>query len=307
MIKIFLFHRVSPLRDSMWDPMDPKLFEQIIRYLSKQYLCVKLEDYFRNKVYFQNSKKQLCAIVFDDGYKDFLEYALPILKKHNVSSSMYIVTDCVNSQLPPWTYQLDYCFNHSKHLTIKIETDLLPTTMRHTTWANNAERIHFGKNLKPILKKITNTNRLSIFNEVVTQLNDVELPKNLLMNWAEINEIITDGVEVGSHTHSHPLLASIEDDQLIKKELSNSFELIKENCGIEPYTISYPIGSYDARVMSISKEVGYKIGLAVDQAFYNEGEHNIFAIPRVELYNEPYWKAQIRISGLYQKLKNFVK
>jgi len=52
---------------------------------------------------------------------------------------------------------------------------------------------------------------------------------------------------------------------------------------------------------------GYKFGLAVNQKFYNSVTDDLFAIPRVELYNEPMWKCKLRISGIYNWIRNKVK
>jgi peptidoglycan/xylan/chitin deacetylase (PgdA/CDA1 family) len=77
--------------------------------------------------------------------------------------------------------------------------------------------------------------------------------------------------------------------------------------GEKPVTISYPIGSWDERVVNASAKAGYQFGLAVEQRFYKPDTDNLFTIPRVELYNEAWWKARLRISGLYQTVKKLVR
>src|SRR6185295_15759100 len=99
-MKVFLFHRVSPERDILWDPIAPAAFERMIRFISKNYQVVELEKTILGA---QQSKttKPLAAIVFDDGYKDFAEFSWPVLKKYHCPCSMYVVTNCVEEQLPP--------------------------------------------------------------------------------------------------------------------------------------------------------------------------------------------------------------
>ena len=121
-IKIFLFHRVSPQRDILWDPIAPEKFDQIIRFISKNYEVVQLEKAILEPP--RKTDKPFAAFVFDDGYRDFILYALPILKKYNCPTSMYVVTDCIEQQLPPWTYILDYHFIHSKILKLQLDTAL---------------------------------------------------------------------------------------------------------------------------------------------------------------------------------------
>jgi peptidoglycan/xylan/chitin deacetylase (PgdA/CDA1 family) len=219
---------------------------------------------------------------------------------------MYIVSGCVQNQLPPWTYQLDNCLYHSRRLKIDIDASLLPEQLRKTQWDTVQQRVEYGRALKISMKQMSNEHRVAVLNQVLRELADVEVPRGLMLNWDEINQIITAGVEVGAHTHTHPLLASIADDASIKAELLQSYDLIQQHCRIAPYAISYPIGSYDQRVRDISREVGYQIGLAVNQKFYDDQRDDLFAIPRTELYNEHFIKARLRISGVYQKMKEIL-
>ena len=67
------------------------------------------------------SDKKIATILFDDGYKDNIEYAVPILEKHNCPASFYIVTDCINKNIPTWTYLLDHTLQQTKISTISVD------------------------------------------------------------------------------------------------------------------------------------------------------------------------------------------
>ena len=43
--------------------------------------------------------------MFDDGYKDNIEYAAPILRQFKCPASFYVVTDCIDRNVPTWTYR----------------------------------------------------------------------------------------------------------------------------------------------------------------------------------------------------------
>jgi peptidoglycan/xylan/chitin deacetylase (PgdA/CDA1 family) len=303
---IFLFHRISPERDKLWDPLSPERFDEILNYLKSKFEIHQIENLLTDN--FQaRTKKQLASIVFDDGYKDYIEYALPILNKHNLSASMYVVTDCVESGIPPWTYVLDNAIASTKKIKIDVDDSLLPEDLKNTTWKNEAEKIAFAKKLKPFLKIVSNSTRENIYRQVIKSIDDVHLPKNLMMNWDEINEIKTAKTIIGSHTATHPLLAKIETESEIENEINLSSDKIKEHTGESPLTISYPIGSFDERVKAISKKAGYKFGLAVEQKMYESEKHDLFAVPRIELYNEPMFKTKLRINGTLEKIKSALK
>ncbi len=306
-VKIFLFHRVSPVRDNMWDPIDPALFRKLIRYIYKNYSVFTVEELFLNYQNInKNIKKPLACITFDDGYKDFIDYALPILDELKLKSSMYIVSQCISSNLPPWTYIVDYLFVNSKKLNLNVLSNFIDFDKEQLVFSNFSERICFGKKLKPLMKKMPDSKRKLIYNQIVALFDDVEIPSNLMMNKDEIIEIFNEGVIIGSHSVSHPLLAQIEDENNIFYELKNSSDYINDITGSFPQTISYPVGSFDERVIEISKKVGYKLGLAVEQKPYIGNIEPNFLIPRIEAYNENYIKSILRLNGYIERIKKFL-
>ena len=116
-MRIFLFHRVSEIKDEFWPPMRPKTFQYLIKKFTKKYHVVNLEDYLRGKFDKQINHEKIASIVFDDGYKDFINYAFPILKKFQIKPSMYVVTNAVENNEPIWTYKVDKIIaNTSKSL-----------------------------------------------------------------------------------------------------------------------------------------------------------------------------------------------
>jgi peptidoglycan/xylan/chitin deacetylase (PgdA/CDA1 family) len=297
-IRNFLFHRVSDERDDLWPPMTPALFEKIIKSLTQTYKCVCLEEWLQ-KDDGDLAGKKLATVLFDDGYKDNSEYAAPILKKYNCPASFYIVTDCINKNIPTWTYLLDHALQRTKIPTISIDHSQAPGELKKITLADKA----MVKKIKPWMKKLANAHRVNVLNSILKQCNDIQSPQNKMMNWEDIRQLQQYGFHIGSHSHTHPMLAALEDERDILDELNLSASTIKEKLGKAPLTISYPIGSFDERVMRLARQAGYKYGLAVEQKFYRYEQDDVMAIPRVELYQEPWWKISLRLNGVYQKAK----
>jgi peptidoglycan/xylan/chitin deacetylase (PgdA/CDA1 family) len=305
-IKIFLFHRVSPVRDFLWNPMEPELFEKIIIHLNKNYELVPLEQTLLGN-YQPLGKKPLCAITFDDGYKDFLNYAFPVLQKYKAPSSMYVVTDCVDDDLPPWTYIINHLFINTSKLSIDLNLPDYPPSLHDRKWKTKEERISYAKKLSPFLKKIDYDEKKSIYQRIREEFNDVELPKGLMMSWNDIKEVHLNGCEIGSHSCSHPLLANKTNVDEIRKELTESGKKIESNINKFPLTISYPFGSYNETVKTIAQNAGYKIGVAVHPSTFDSSKHNLFEVPRIELYDEPFFKSRLRISGIIENINRMIK
>ena len=291
---ILLFHRVHPVRDVMWDPMDPKRFENILKFVKKNYTVLPLLEILDTKP--APIKKPLAAVTFDDGYKDFIEYSLPIMDRLKIPSSIYIVTDCISKNKPTWTFEVDYLFFNTNKLQIDwtIDTSFLPDDFKKDKFINKQELIAFCLKFKQYIKKIPEEKRRILLQDLLRSFNDVTIPADLMMSWKEVKQIINAGVEVGSHTVTHPPLATLSKADL-DKELQDSKAEFFNNTGINTRIISYPVGSYNQQVKEASLLAGYDFGLAVNHTIYDVNNRDTFEIPRIELYNEPFWKSWLRI------------
>jgi peptidoglycan/xylan/chitin deacetylase (PgdA/CDA1 family) len=300
MVRNFLFHRVNPVRDSLWDPMDVVLFDKCINYISRKYEVVLLEDLVTLNL--KKVKREFAAIVFDDGYKDNIQYAAPILEKYKCKASFHVVTDCIDNNVPTWTQELEHRFYFTNINTIDMTFDFLPAEYRVNNLPDKNARVGFVKKLKPFLKGISHEQRTKVLDRVTKTYTDVELP-SIMMNWQDLAELKNRGFYIGSHTNTHCMLGTMTNEEEIRDELQTSGKKIERHLGYFPKTISYPVGSYNEMTIKLSKEAGYTMGLAVKQRLYDPEKDNAFEIPRIELYNEPWWKTWLRITTVLEKIK----
>lgn len=304
MIRNFLFHRVNPKRDKLWDPMDVQLFNRCIKYISNKYDVMLFEDLVQSdKLY---TKNKIATIMFDDGYKDNIEYALPILEKYSCKASFYVVTDCIDKNTPTWTYILEHLFQYTSIDYIQIDFNFLPEELRVSKLNNSKERLHYVSILKPFLKKLDHNKREIVLNRISETYKDVSLPE-LMMNWEDLQQLKKSGYYIGSHTVTHCMLGTTDNEQQIMDELIISGKRIEEKLGYFPITISYPVGSYNQTTKKLSMEAGYKIGLAVKQNIYSPDKSDLFEVDRIELYNEPWLKTKLRISNRLENIKTLIR
>lgn len=299
LIRNYLFHRVSDETDNEWPPMKPILFDRIIRFFKKEYNVINLEEFLENSAAFLKSSKPLATVLFDDGYKDNIDFAAPILQKHNCPASFYVVTNSITRNNPTWTFLLDHILQKTRTRDINLDLSIVPGEFKSI---NLSDKTKMSK-VKPWMKTLSNTFRVQVLEEIKDQCPDVDIPYDKMMDWDDVRQLYKAGFSIGSHSHTHPILASLEDETEIEKELSISYEILTRELGKTPFTISYPNGGYDERVLRLSEKIGYKYGLAVETKFFRYGQDNLMAIPRVELYQEPWWKARLRMTSFYQSSK----
>jgi peptidoglycan/xylan/chitin deacetylase (PgdA/CDA1 family) len=83
------------------------------------------------------------------------------------------------------------------------------------------------------------------------------------------------GMEIGSHTMSHPDLRKLDDDALAE-ELSASKAAIEQVTQRRCRTFAYPFGLFDDRVERAVKAAGYELALT-----WQPGSWRPFAVPRL--------------------------
>jgi peptidoglycan/xylan/chitin deacetylase (PgdA/CDA1 family) len=79
------------------------------------------------------------------------------------------------------------------------------------------------------------------------------------MSWEALETLADAGWEVGSHTHSHPRLPTLHDDELAR-ELRESRDRIEARLARPCRSIAYPYGVCDHRVAEATRTAGYGFG-----------------------------------------------
>jgi peptidoglycan/xylan/chitin deacetylase (PgdA/CDA1 family) len=104
---VLMYHSVTnDRRDRSPWTVDLRRFEQQMRWLSRRGLQgVSMQEALRGRP--GSSGKRLIGLTFDDGYRDFLECALPVLERYDFTATAFVVAGCLGgksewSDRDPW-------------------------------------------------------------------------------------------------------------------------------------------------------------------------------------------------------------
>ncbi len=100
------------------------------------------------------------------------------------------------------------------------------------------------------------------------------------MGWDQMRALAERGIEIGSHTCSHPHLRSLGDAEL-ESELRDSRVRCEDELGRPCRFFAYPYGEHDARIQAAVLRAGYRAAFALRRG---ADTSNRFALPRVDLY-----------------------
>lgn len=221
------------------------------------------------------------AVTFDDGFRDTWEYAFPALQRHRIAATVFVTTGYVDSRRPFW-------FELAAHLMMKIEPRAIAVTGNGSTHLPlgpaPAQRRRSIRLLHAFLKSMSDERRETLMAEwserFAAHIDSAACESSWPLTWTQITQMAAAGIEIGSHTVTHPNLAQTTDEALAW-ELSESKRAIAERLQREPQVIAYPFGTagtYDDRVMRAAERAGFRLGVA-----YTQGPNWLDALTRFEL------------------------
>jgi peptidoglycan/xylan/chitin deacetylase (PgdA/CDA1 family) len=82
------------------------------------------------------------------------------------------------------------------------------------------------------------------------------------LSWPQLREIRLQGMEIGSHSRSHPHLDKINNPSFLWDQIYTSKQILERQLGAAVDEFAYPYGSYNATTSSIVRLAGYRAARA---------------------------------------------
>lgn len=106
------------------------------------------------------------------------------------------------------------------------------------------------------------------------------------LSWKDLQELVKQGVEIGSHTMTHPYLldrrrgeSEEQWTQRVRREISGAQKALQERLGVTPVLFAYPYGEFSPQLMKIVKSLGFLGALGQQSGVIAAGE-DLFCLPR---------------------------
>lgn len=295
---VFCYHRVIPEEIAKEELchralyVTPETFENHVKWMKKNGAIIGLDEFMAD------TRQRRFMVTFDDGWKDNLTYALPILKKYNATATIFITTRNIDHGELFWPEELGIQISTSLRVCTRdyVLSSLTTQIRRVINKYKLEEIISFNNNSTDLyylldrmiecLKMIPDSSRDNIISSLYVKLNIS--PKyegsELLLNWDDISFLSDEGISFGSHTHTHALLDRI-DNKTIDTELSRSKKILEQKIGKEINAFSYPNGYFQNQYIQKSlSQNGYKFAFTLERSPLNFD--NPFLIPRCLVYED---------------------
>jgi peptidoglycan/xylan/chitin deacetylase (PgdA/CDA1 family) len=288
---ILSYHRILPqgcddiafIQPGMY--VTSETFERQMEFISSHYHLINLEEGVKSC-----HLKNACMITFDDGWADNYKHAFPILKKHGIPATIFLVTNMIDTNKWPWPDRICY-YIHSIPLVSFV--DIFRSSLRkmgresYNIIGSSWNKWIISEMVLEYLKRLDSQALCSIMADLdfnFAQYKEKLSQKRPWLNWDEISEMAQHGISYGSHTHNHMILNQIPISEA-RRELVLSKEILGEKIGKPVTMFCYPNGNYNTALMRLVEECGYEIAVTTKRGSIDESD-SMLALKRIMIHND---------------------
>ncbi len=303
-VPILVFHKIIPEYDQIWPGIHPRLFEKMIVLLKKHYIIRPLSDLY-SFTGAEHSLAKTCFITFDDGYKDYLDYAYPILKRQQAPSALFILPYQITNKGHIWTSTIVFFIKHYSFQEIDEFLKQRNITIRYR---NSNDGFKLNLDITKHLCSMGQAERMAIVNDLRQKfMDDKRVIEHELLSFDELRLLDPELVTVASHSLTHPSFSNEHDIGLIESELKESKQIIEKETGQEVSAFAFPFASYNELSLSLSKKL-YKICFTaindfVDLRRLKEDKEYRYNLPRFNVHHDTAEEVFFLINGFHRWLK----
>lgn len=247
-----MYHRVlpadSPARATEQPAMyvSPQTLNLHLSELKRHVEIVHLEDWLRRARAGAPLPHLACAITFDDGWRDNLEFALPVLRRHGAPATIFLVSGYIGSTRQFWPGELTALVRRAfgqpesvvfpPALQSLVEPVLAEAGSRGELLATDTDRVIDGA------KRLDEALIRGLIAEAAAGCAHPADTREVL-DEEEIGQLAGTGlVRFGSHTATHYRLAGRLPPEILKREIVQSRARLQDICGQPIEVFCYPNG-----------------------------------------------------------------
>jgi peptidoglycan/xylan/chitin deacetylase (PgdA/CDA1 family) len=245
-------------------------------------------------------------ITFDDGYRNNLTYAAPILRTFGIPALITICPDYVGKNDLLWPTEIQWRVLWWPERVIPTPFPERVRQMPRTF----SKRLVLANSLREYCKRIPTR----LVDEYLVRLRQHPMKDPVeevhgFLSWDEVRRLRDFGFEIGSHTMTHPILTQLPPDS-VRSELRNSKRIIEQRIGCECTCFAYPNGSradFSPQIVSEVRRTGYEFAFSVmgHLAAPMDAPHVLDRIYVPAALSAPDFEA--RLSGLHSALKRVLR
>ncbi len=258
-----------------------RTLESHLDWIGRHYRFVDLDELGARMVSGDSSGKPVAAVTFDDGYRDFHDLALPLLRRKGIPAALFVVTDLVGTSRPQVHDSLFLLLARR----IARSMDSYPRRLQSFSGIRLPDVACLGpyQSTRILLETLP----LAAVERVIATLEAEDpLPPDMLetfqpVTWDMLLACRRAGIIVGSHTRTHILMPN-ESDARARHEALASREELERRLETPIWHFAYPSGIFNIRSVSAVEAAGYRFGYTT--CAHRSPDRSMLTIPRTLLW-----------------------
>jgi peptidoglycan/xylan/chitin deacetylase (PgdA/CDA1 family) len=258
-LSILIYHRVVPEPD----PLAPyevcaKEFDWQLALLERWFTVLPLREAAARLRNGTLPVRSAC-VTFDDGYADNVTVALPILRRRGLPATFFVATGFLDGGTM-WNDRVIETVRGAPGVALDARSigldklDISSIVLRRLAIGTLLDALKY----LPIEERQRRAERLSA-ETACTPRSD------LMMTSAQVRQLQGNGMEIGAHTVSHPILTSL-DSARARVEISEGKRRLEEITGSPVTLFAYPNGKpghdYRGEHVAMVSELGFEAAVS---------------------------------------------
>ncbi len=281
LLRVLTYHRVDdpqshPERYPGLISALPRDFEQQMSFLAMHYHVVSIQDLLNVVQNGSALPPRAVLITFDDAYDDFAMHAWPTLKRYHLPVTLFVPT-----AFPDHPERVFWWDRLHEALDSVPERRSVDTPLGSLPVGSAEQRKQTYTRLRDYLKGLPHATAMTSIKQICEDLG-VAASRQAVLGWAELRQLASEGVTMGAHTRTHPLLHRVSPDE-VRAEVAGSLEDLQRELGATPPIFAYPSGGFDDQVVQTLRLVGIIIAFTTVPGVNNLRDADPLRLRRINI------------------------
>ncbi len=260
------------------------VFEAQLAMFSRFCAVLPLDEIIRHLEEGHTLPKRCVALTFDDGYREMLTLIQPLLRRYRLPATLFVTVEALERGFL-WPDLLRYAIRATAESRVVLET--VGENPLAIDLSTDADRLRAVNGLDAFLKQVPNAQKQRVLDEVVWKLLHVEpaaiVMERIMLSWEELEVLASDGVAIGSHTLTHPILTHISEEEAAE-EIAHSRRTLQARLGRAVDHFAYPNGrpeDYSPAIQRLVASAGFRSACTTVSGINRVDTKERFALKRI--------------------------
>ncbi len=255
-LTVLMFHRVLPAESLAYQLAEREFtfsttgFDRCLEFVDRHYSVVSLQDVQTAGKNGTRLPRNPVLITFDDGWRDTVLHAEPLLKKHKMTAVMFLSTEVLDLESCRWWQDAMV----AAMADAASRQRLLAGIKRDSAFIMPTDPVEAGRALVAHLASLPAAERRALLELAQPGVFDA-ITERQMLTCDDLRRLDGSVIELGGHGHTHAPLTQATDAQA---ELKTSMERLR-SLGKAPLSMSFPHGAMNETLVSDAHKVGFEL------------------------------------------------